>query len=279
MNERLAHILKQPFSVKTSDIFLLEDELEKYPYFQPLHLLKLKALATGDQQIFLESLPKTSVYCTNRSILYHFIHTNLQPDQSQSIPNEWEHEKEISPDDLQPENAENDVEINVNSSLQTIDSTVDNEENTPNIELDEISKSTQKEDYYEDQIKHFIEHQTSEYHSFSEWLKINTKQQSPKDTSESSEEVINEKFRVIEEFLDKNPKITPSRDYKPQTNIAGDLEENMSHLMTETLAKIYVEQKKYDKAIKAFSILRLKYPEKSGYFADRIREIKELKHN
>ena len=32
--------------------------------------------------------------------------------------------------------------------------------------------------------------------------------------------------------------------------------------MTETLATVYLEQKKYKKAIQAFKILRLKYPEK-----------------
>ena len=50
--------------------------------------------------------------------------------------------------------------------------------------------------------------------------------------------------------------------------------------MTETLARVYLEQKKYDKAIKAFKILSLKYPEKSGFFADRIKAVKFLQqHN
>ncbi|MFV0236960.1 MAG: hypothetical protein ACK5HU_00290, partial [Flavobacteriales bacterium] len=48
------------------------------------------------------------------------------------------------------------------------------------------------------------------------------------------------------------------------------------NLMTETLANIYVEQKKYSKAIQAFKILSLKYPEKSGFFADQIKAIKNL---
>ena len=49
--------------------------------------------------------------------------------------------------------------------------------------------------------------------------------------------------------------------------------------MTETLAKVYLEQKKYDSAIKAYHILSLKYPEKSGFFADRIKAIKILQRN
>ena len=49
--------------------------------------------------------------------------------------------------------------------------------------------------------------------------------------------------------------------------------------MTETLAKVYLEQKKYENAIKAYRILILKYPEKSGFFADRIKAIKNLQKN
>jgi hypothetical protein len=48
--------------------------------------------------------------------------------------------------------------------------------------------------------------------------------------------------------------------------------------MTETLAKIYLEQKKYSQAIQAYDILILKYPEKSVFFANRIEEIKQLQN-
>ena len=55
--------------------------------------------------------------------------------------------------------------------------------------------------------------------------------------------------------------------------------ESHSYIMTETLAKVYLEQKKYDKAIQAYEILILKYPEKSSIFANRIQDIKFLQNN
>jgi hypothetical protein len=55
--------------------------------------------------------------------------------------------------------------------------------------------------------------------------------------------------------------------------------ETPSSIMTETLAQIYLEQKKYTKAIQAYEILILKYPEKSSFFADRIKNIKILQQN
>jgi hypothetical protein len=49
--------------------------------------------------------------------------------------------------------------------------------------------------------------------------------------------------------------------------------------MTETLARVYLEQKKYQRAIQAYEILILKYPEKSSFFADRISDIQILQLN
>ncbi len=49
--------------------------------------------------------------------------------------------------------------------------------------------------------------------------------------------------------------------------------------VTETLANIYFQQKNYDKALSAYQKLSLKYPEKSIYFASRIKEIETIKNN
>jgi hypothetical protein len=48
--------------------------------------------------------------------------------------------------------------------------------------------------------------------------------------------------------------------------------------MTETLAKVFVKQKKFENALQAYQILSLKYPEKNSFFADQIKEIKRLKN-
>ena len=50
-------------------------------------------------------------------------------------------------------------------------------------------------------------------------------------------------------------------------------------LFTEILAKIYVSQGRYDKALTAYKALNAKHPEKSVYFADQIRFIERLIEN
>jgi cytochrome c-type biogenesis protein CcmH/NrfG len=47
--------------------------------------------------------------------------------------------------------------------------------------------------------------------------------------------------------------------------------------MTETLARIYLEQGKYKEALQAYRILILKYPEKSSFFADQIKAVEKLR--
>lgn len=61
--------------------------------------------------------------------------------------------------------------------------------------------------------------------------------------------------------------------YLIKKNIKKSVEHNDT-LTTETLAEIYVEQGHYERAIQAYKILCLKYPKKSGFFANQIKKIK-----
>lgn len=121
--------------------------------------------------------------------------------------------------------------------------------------------------------------------SFSDWLKKvpsqSKTQQEIEEEQETAEREI--KYKLIDDFLEKNPKIVPMKktDITPVSTPSNFVQntEEYSDLMTETLAQIYTEQKKYDKAIKAYKILILKYPEKNSLFANRIKEIENLKNS
>ena len=112
--------------------------------------------------------------------------------------------------------------------------------------------------------------------TFVEWLSLSKKETQQEETQNEKDI----KFQLIDEFIEKSPKI-PQLKNLPETNpVSGKSSSTneYSDLMTETLAQIYTEQKKFDKAIRAYKILSLKYPEKSIFFADRIKEIEILKN-
>ncbi|MFD2285212.1 hypothetical protein ACFSOV_03760 [Pedobacter petrophilus] len=81
---------------------------------------------------------------------------------------------------------------------------------------------------------------------------------------------------IIEKFLKEDPTIKPPKPEQiDNENKAKKSAEDRYDLVSETLAKIYIEQMLYHKAIDTYKKLSLKYPEKSGYFADLIQSIEK----
>ena len=103
------------------------------------------------------------------------------------------------------------------------------------------------------------------------WLKIGQNKE------ETTEIPTNSKEKLIEEFIVKEPKISKLKE--DSDFVVKEKSDNISHLMTETLANLYLEQRLYSKAIKAFEILIEKHPDKKAYFAEKIDQIKELRQN
>lgn len=87
---------------------------------------------------------------------------------------------------------------------------------------------------------------------------------------------VDKKFDLIDEFIKNSPKIKIDNKSEVKSSFKTD-QKIKDELITETLAKIYVKQEKFNKAIKAYEILSLKYPKKSSFFADQINDIKKLK--
>ena len=99
------------------------------------------------------------------------------------------------------------------------------------------------------------------------WLKLNP--ETP---------VIKENIRqkAIESFIEREPKISKLKE--ESTFIIKDKGDNISHLMTETLANLYLDQKLYSKAQKAFELLIEKNPAKAENFNLKLLKIKELRN-
>jgi tetratricopeptide (TPR) repeat protein len=180
--------------------------------------------------------------------------------------------------EFEKKETENTLEQSIISSIKEAETNVKTE--TP-IEVTPVEAAAHLE------IGQPLDFSKSEKHSFQEWLQlaklkpIERDENSAKQIEETPEKEIEKqkKTELINKFIASNPKIPPiKQDYTPKATVEP-VTENNSYFMTETLARVYLEQKKYQKAIQAYEILILKYPEKSSFFANRISDIKILQHN
>lgn len=89
-----------------------------------------------------------------------------------------------------------------------------------------------------------------------------------------------EKNKLIDKFITEEPTIPRGNlDTVEDRDLSEESGTEKEDLFSETLAKIYIKQQLYEKAIATYIKLSLKYPEKSVYFAHRIEKIKAKINN
>lgn len=263
----------------------LEDMVAQYPFQHEIHLLLAKKYQQENHPRFDEQLQLAAIYAQDRELFFSLFN-NVNPVKSEvefTSPSgsvvaaiEPVLEKEVSPLQLaeQPEVAE------------------------PVASTEEITE-TPEQALAENEQPLVL---ASEEHTFDEWLHLLTKryeQTSAVVETNSPAETIPDKEDELEQlilqstpvdFLHElvkeetqyskglNEFIEQQIQKKKQTEIKHTTFEHeiAPEMVTETLAKLYEAQKKYTKAIKAYEVLALKYPEKNNFFAARIHYLKNL---
>lgn len=191
--ENFNNLVKNPNDINLDQSIAIKKIIKKYPYFQTARIIELIGLKKFNNIRFNNALKTSSIYSTDRSVLYEII------------------------------------ELEKISSNETL----------PILSLEKTKNS------------------------FIKWLKVSKQVSNPKSSQNS----------LIESFLSVNPKIDPHKKMS-NTDLSAGFKLSKKEYMTETLAKIYFDQNKFEEAIKAYEILCLKYPEKISLFADQIKTIK-----
>ncbi|MET1258985.1 hypothetical protein ABV409_06570 [Flagellimonas sp. DF-77] len=271
----------------------LEDILHEYPYFQAARALHLKGLKNLESYKYNNALKLTAAHTTDREVLFdlitsdEFTQNNIADSllgRSPKLEEKQAVSEEIEPNpEAQVILGETEAEPlpqNIKDAEQILDPALfETTEPDEEAKIEEGNTDTQTPDGLN--LGKPLPFTKSERHSFSEWLQLTSFKPIERKV-ETSEEPAKQaldkkkKFELLDKFIESRPKIVPSEEKTTKVAIKESVKFDKTELMTETLAKVYLEQKKYKKAIQSYKILSLKYPEKSGFFADRIREVKQL---
>ena len=274
------YLINKPDVIHEKQTDALQKVLDEFPYFQSARAIQLKGLYSQSSFKYNSALKTTAAHTTDRSILFDFITSDTFTSIDKSLYERKVLEiMDIHVIDSEIVIPEQKLDLKINKLEQSILTSI--KEASPS-NTDESSKAV--EDKLE--IGQPLDFSKKEQHSFQEWLQLSRTQpiERDKETQVTPSAPIldadkRKKSELIDKFIETSPKISPVKHGVPST-VSFDLNaEDNSYLMTETLARVYLEQKKYQKAIQAYEILILKYPEKSSFFADRITDIKILQHN
>ena len=231
--------------------------IEKYPYFQLPRFIYTKSLIDQNKDPANSALNQLSLYTSDRTVLKNGIESPLTfTTKSNDLM-----EKSIT---ILEDKVNKEVEI-----ADTIDEDIIPQKQPNEATIPSIDKTTAegKPAINTADLKMI----------FTEWVVYTTEKEEVEveEEEEEDKQPLSDKLPIIDSFIAADPKITLV-EKGATNNIANQGDFYSEELMTETLAKLLVKQKKYKRAIKAYKILSLKYPKKNVFFAGQIQDIKNL---
>ena len=272
---RFTALLENPLDIsQDADIAALKQIVETYPYFQAARGMELIGLKNSNSFKYNAALKKHAAYTSDRSWLFEIItqeafNKSKNTDQSIETP---------STDKIENTAAEAVALTEITTATQR-DAEAQYTEQTSN-EEHKVSEA-QEPSLSSLELGKPLEFNKNDRYSFEEWLQLSTKKSIDKktkkeetNTSEKNKKAA--KMAQINAFIATNPKISPPLPSTEKITIKDAEKINKEALMTETLARVYLEQKKYKKALQAYKILSLKYPEKNSFFASQIKVVQKL---
>ena len=255
--------MEHPEELNRDTLYELRNLVARYPYFQTARLLYLKNLFLLHDIDFGSELRKSVLYVADRRMLFYLIEGDryrMQP--RPSVPEMQE------------------AEPDMDRTLFLIDSflaTLPEEHTADSGELDYAMDYTA----YLMQDEEGTEEQVSEEGPLRQPAGEEERPRSMQlidgflRQSEETREFVG--FSESEEEADRAESgvgDSPEADW--QERLLGGEEELEENCFTETLAKIYIKQHRYEKALEIIKKLSLNYPKKNAYFADQIRFLEKL---
>ena len=268
--QRLDEWINNPDLMGNDTLEELRSIILRYPYFQTAWLLYIKNLYLIKHPSFKDELRRGALYVADLSVLFYFVEGN-----SFSFPkSEYkESEKQVANDrtlDLinrflseipNDKGLSSELSIPVDSVMDYSSLLLLNSAENGRKEVDNTALQLKGQALIDD----FIEK------SESGMLSSGNNMTDAVGNGNEKDEFSEEDLVVIDD--DNN---AGQVDDAMDGNAEAADETGDDNYLTETLAKIYVKQQRYDKALEIIKKLNLKYPKKNAYFADQMRFLERL---
>ncbi|MES2681125.1 MAG: hypothetical protein V4635_14625 [Bacteroidota bacterium] len=308
----LLKYIENPQSLTKQSVKQLQQLVTDFPYFQPAHILLSMASKKCDASAYQQSLKKTAIVVTNRSHLFNLIH-QLEVEAPALKKETIEKVPEVELEETKQESGAHELNI-LKATEVSVEHTQEQKTvvtNKPALNPEEILEKEIGNQvvnaFVEKEILKTPElnrPKPKEAESFVEWLSL-LKKNNGQSYQQIEEQVNAEKQRhrtlkpreektnpdetpasqskkeknraLIDKIIESSPGIIRGKEdqkfFAAETKAKESLLEN-EHLVTETLARIYALQGSVNKAVRAYEILSLKFPQKSAYFATLIEKLK-----
>jgi len=264
--DQMVRYLDDPSTLNERTLGELREIIDEFPYFHTAHLLYIRNLQLENNFRFSGQLKLASAHVTDRTVLYHLLnsgsHKGYQTDA------DFLRLKASSDSSEQVSIELTDNVLNSGSVLFDVSKHASSQNVTDNFDL--LNFDVSENTYSLDNINVENEALPSESSDLT----------NPLSSARRKGKGSDQKDHLIDRFIKDNPAFTVKQveNYEVIGKKRADLE-NISEkeeFITETLARIYMNQGLFQKAINAFEKLSLKYPEKSAYFARQIEEVTNL---
>lgn len=247
----LTELINHPERMDRETLYELRSIVALYPYFQTARLLLLQNLYLLHDTTFDEELRSAAIYITDRKVIFQLIeavHYRLQKAEDEKA---------------QPAISE---ESKQNRTISLIDSFLDSmpkEEQEPG----HTKRKPTAADAAVDYVAYLLESESEEEHE--------SETEVPKLRGQS----------LIDTFLEDNQGKIILREPHSSTDLTEIKEEEPPHqennepeenFFTEALARIYIKQGRYQKALDIITRLSEQHPHKNMYFDDQKRFLKKL---
>jgi tetratricopeptide (TPR) repeat protein len=262
-----------------------------FPYCQSAYLLLLKGLHNTSDVKFENQLRVSAMRIANREVLYYLLKkelvtkevreaekppapvtSNENSDNQQTVIETAKNSEELI-NEIERESLQDETEGQLEDQRIIIsDDLIDEESDASIILIVDDSGTIEEKITYMDPGFAIPEP--------SELLELESDEKAVPVTETTKEPISPKQLQseLIDRFIIANPRIEPRKEKSeaPVIDISKPFVEERDEFVSETLARIYLNQGYYSRAIDIYEKLSLKFPEKSSYFASQIEKVKEL---